>query len=68
MQCHKAPMKPREAPARPPDGSQVVHMRPHDVPRSSPGDIREARAFLAPRGRVSKARPKAPMVVITQVV
>ena len=28
----------------------MAHMRPQDVPRSPPGDIREACVFLAPRG------------------
>ena len=63
MQGHKAPMKPREAPTRPPDGSQVAHMRPQDVPWSPPGDIREACAFLAPHGGLSKARPKSRRVL-----
>ena len=62
MQGHNAPMKPREVPTRPPDGSQVAHMRPQDVPWSPPGGIREACAFLAPRGGSSKARPKSRMV------
>jgi hypothetical protein len=68
MQGHKAPMKPREAPTRPPDGSQVAHMRPQDVPWSPPGDIREACAFLAPRGASSKARPKPRKVFFTFVL
>ena len=35
-------MRPREAPTRPPDGSQVAHMRPQYAPGSPPGDTREA--------------------------
>ena len=34
MQGKNASMRPREAPTRPPDGSQVAHMRPQDGPRS----------------------------------
>ena len=68
MQGHKAPMRPREAPTRPPDGSQVAHMRPQDVPWSPPGDIREACAFLAPRGGLREARPKERVVLFTLVL
>ena len=68
MQGQKAPMMPREARTRPPDGSQVGFMRPQDARRSHPGDIREACALLAPRGGLSKARPKSRMVCFTLVL
>ena len=47
------PMLPWDGPRRPPDGFQIVYMRPQDAPRNPPDDIREACAFLAPRGRLA---------------
>ena len=53
----KAPVIPRKAPTTPPDGPQMASMRPQDVPRSSPNDIREACVFLAPRGGLAEHVP-----------
>ena len=50
-------MRPREALTRHPDGSRVAYMRPQDVPRSLPGDVREACASLVLRCGLSGARP-----------
>ena len=49
-----APMRPREAPTRPPDGSLTANMTPQDAPRSLPGYTREACVFLAPRGGLAE--------------
>ena len=57
-----APVRLRKAPTRPPDGFLLANMRPQGASRSPPSDTRVACAFLAPRGRLSKARPKAQMV------
>ena len=68
MQGQKASMRPREAPTRPPDGSQVAHMRPQDVPRSPLGDTRGACASLVLRGGLSGARPKSQIERFTMVL
>ena len=50
----KAQVRPRKAPTRPPDGFQMANMRPQDAPRNPASDIREACAFLAPRGGLTE--------------
>ena len=58
------PDAPQIAPRLPPDGSQMVNMRPQDAPKSPPGDTREACVFLAPRGGLAEHVPNRELCVL----